>query len=151
TSDSPDSGVTQAIKLGSATNIIQANTISIGAGASGRSSGTLDFNTGTGTLKIRNLAGTGAAALNLVGGAASAGATFTGTMNLAGHSSDLLFSTLAIANRLAGSTGGATGTFTFDTGVLDASLVIVGHRSGSGLTTGSITGNLNLMAAGGTG
>jgi autotransporter-associated beta strand protein len=152
TSDSPDSGVTQAIRLGSGTNIINANTINLGGSVTGRSNALLDFLTGTGTLTVRDLLGTGRAAMNFVSGATGTGANPTGTVNFAGHNVDLLLSTLNIAQRSAGATtGGATGTFTFDTGTLDATTVVLASRAGGAVTTGINNGTLNLMSSGGSG
>ena len=145
TTDSPDSGVTQAIKLGSNQNFLNANTIDIGPSAGGRSTGILDFNTTTGTLQIRNLAATGRAAMNVQNGASATSAALTGTVNVTAHNADLLLSTLSIGGRSAGSTGGGTGTFSFDTGVLDATTVVLAARSGNTLTTGAVSGTMNLM------
>ena len=150
TTDSPDSGVTQAIKLGSNHNFLNANTIDIGPSAGGRSTGTLDFNTTTGDVQIRNLATTGRAAMNVQNGASGTSVALTGTVNLTAHSADLLLSTLSIGGRSAGTTGGGTGTFSFDTGNLDATTVVLAARSGSTLTTGAISGTMNLMQAVGT-
>jgi autotransporter-associated beta strand protein len=154
TSDSPGSPPKiQAIKLGSADNVFNATTITIG-GAANRAVGTLDFNGPTGTLKIRNLAGTGRADMNVQNGSSSTTADISGTVDLSGHGADLLLGTLAIAGRSAGTTVGGTGSFTYDTvaagapgGVgLDATTVNVAARTGSTLTTGSVTGTLNIGA-----
>ena len=152
-SDSPDSGATQALKLGSGTNIINATTINIGAGPSGRSSGTLVFNTGTGTLTIRDLAGTGRAAMTVASGATGTGAAFTGTVNLVGHSVYLLLGTLSIGSRSSGNAGlgDTTGTFSFDTGILDVTTITLANRTGSVPTVAIDTGTLNFMATGGSG
>ncbi len=152
TSDSPTDNVTQVIKLGSGTNVLWANTITIGL-SSNRGDGTLDFNTGTGTLQIRNLAGTGRATMNVANGASTSGAAGFGTVDFTGHSADLLLGTLTVGGRSAGSgaTGNATGTFSFDTGTLDASTVVIATRTGTTQTTSDVTGTLNLMQSGGTG
>lgn len=149
-SDSPDGNVTQAIKLGTIANVLQANTINIGGTASGRALGTLDFLSSTGTVKIRNLAGTGGATMNVAAGATGTGFGPAGTVDFSGHSADLLFSTLSVAGRSAGSSGSSTGTFKFDTGTLNATTVTVASRTGSTQTTGTITGELDLNQAAGT-
>lgn len=154
TSDSPDSGVTQAIKLGTGTNELQATTITIG-GAANRAIGTLDFLSGTGTVKIRDLAGTGRATMNVQNGNAATGANISGTVNFAGRGADLLLGTLTIGGRSAGTTASGTGSFTYDTvapgapgGVgLDATTISLASRTGTTLTTGNVTGTLNIGAS----
>ncbi len=148
TQDSPDGNVTQAIKLGSTSNIIAANTITIGAGANGRTSGTFDFSTGTGTLSIRSFADpvAGRATLNVANVTFGTGQGPSAIFNTTGHSADLRFATVTVASRSA-NTGGATGTFSFDTGTLDADDLIAGSKL-VGSTGGTALGTINL--AGGT-
>ncbi len=143
TTDSPSNSVTQVVKLGSGTNVINANTIEIGAAAN-RANATLDFNTGTGTLQVRNLAGTGRANMTVAYGSSTTGSAFTGTVNLAGHSADLLLNNLNIGGRTGTSGSNATGTVTFDTGTLDATSVIVGDRRNTATNSGTSTATLNL-------
>ncbi len=127
-SDSPDATVTQAIKLGSGTNELNASTITIG-GAANRAAGTLDFNTGTGTIRIRALDGTARAAMNVQNGNTATSANVSGTVDFNGHTADLLLSTLAVGGRSAGTTGSGTGTFSFDTGTLDATTLNIAART----------------------
>ncbi len=62
-------GITQTVKLGTATNNINANTVAIGS-TSGRGSGNLSFETGTGTLQLRAADGTSAVTtMNMVNNA----------------------------------------------------------------------------------
>ncbi|MGC3969162.1 MAG: autotransporter-associated beta strand repeat-containing protein [Pirellulales bacterium] len=143
TSDSPTSAATQAIKLGGGVNEFNATTITIG-GSANRAIGTLDFFGSTGSIKIRNLAGDGRAALNIQNGSSSTAADLVGTVNFAGHQADLLLGTVVVGGRSAQTTGDGTGTFTFDTGILDATTISIGARSGSGATTGNVTGTFNL-------
>ncbi len=144
TSDSPDtSGVTQAIKLGSGTNVLNATTITIG-GAANRAKGTLDFNGATGTVQIRNLAGTGRAAMNVQNGNSGTTGSLFGTVDFTGHNADLLLGALAIGGRSAGTTGSGTGAFSFDTGTLDATTINLAARTGTSMTSGSVTGTLTL-------
>ncbi|WP_461783360.1 autotransporter-associated beta strand repeat-containing protein [Prosthecobacter sp.] len=148
TSDSQDATVTQAIKLGSGTNEFNATTITIG-GSAGRATGTLDFNAGTGTLKIRALDGVGRAAMNVQNGSASTGASLFGTVDFisgdAGvHTVDLLLGTLAVGGRSAGNTASGTGVFAFDTGTLDATTVNIAARTGTTLTTGNVSGTVTI-------
>ena len=147
--DSPDGNVTQAIKLGTTTNVLQANTINIG-GVANRAVATLDFLSGTGTVQIRNLAGSGGAAMNVAAGGTATGFSPAGTVDFTGHNADVSFSTLAVAGRSAGTSGAITGTFKFDTGTLLATTVSLASRSGSTITSGPVTGELDLMQTGGT-
>lgn len=145
TTDSPDSSQTQTIRLGSGLNTINATTIEIGGSTSGRSSGILQFDTTSGSLVVRNLAGNGRANFNVAFGNTGTGAAPAGTVNLLGHSADLLLSTLQIGGRINAGAGASTGTFSFDTGTLDATGIILARRT---VTTGtnsvSSIGTLNL-------
>jgi autotransporter-associated beta strand protein len=148
TSDSTSGSVTQLISLGSGANEFNANTITIG-GSTNRGTGTLNFNGASGTLKIRNLAGTGRATMNVQNGSASTGSPLSGTVNLTERGSDLLLSTLTIGGRSGASTANGTGTFTYDTasgGGLDATTISVASRTGTTSTSGNVTGTLNIGA-----
>jgi autotransporter-associated beta strand protein len=147
TSESPDSAVTEVIKLGSVTNTINANSIIIGgSNGSNRSSGTLTFNSGTGTLTVRNLAGTGRASLDVGYGSATTTATMAAhAVDLTGHSVDLLLSTLNIAGRTGSNGGITTATFAMDTGTLDVTGMTIGNRAGTSTTaTGAVTGTFTF-------
>lgn len=149
--DSQDSGVTQAIKLGSGANRFNVTTLNIGA-QNGRSNGTLGYdvlNT-TGTLTVRGLAGgdvvpdnTSRATLNVVNNIFGTGANPTGSFDTTGRTADLRFETMTIAGRSA-STGTATGTFSFDTGTLDSNDLIAGSKAVGSTSTGNIMGTVNL-------
>ncbi|NBU16678.1 MAG: hypothetical protein EBS48_06650, partial [Actinobacteria bacterium] len=143
TSDSPANTFTQAIKLGSALTTLQVGTITIGGGAN-RAVGTLDFSTGAGSLTVRDLAGTGRAAMNVQNGSTATASSVSGSVDLTGHSADLMLSTLAIGGRSAGTAAAGTGTFKFDTGTLNATTVNVAARTGTTLTSSTITGTFNL-------
>ncbi|MFZ9399826.1 MAG: beta strand repeat-containing protein, partial [Opitutales bacterium] len=142
--DSPDSGVVQTIRLGSGTNEINANTVTIGASGIGRSSGLLEFGGLTGTVRIRALDGVARAAMNVGNGSFNTGATPAGTVDFRGHSADLLLGTLTVGGRSAFTSGGGDGTFSFDTGTLDATTVSIAARTGTTGTTGSVVGTANL-------
>jgi autotransporter-associated beta strand protein len=142
TADSPDSGQVQAVKLGSGTNELNLNTINLGG--NGRSSATMDFNGLTGTVKIRALDGAGRAAMNVGNGSFNTGAVPAGTVDFTGHSADLLLATLAVSGRSAFTTSNGLGTFSFDTGTLDATTVNIASRTGTTATSGSVTGTVNL-------
>ncbi|WP_395716295.1 autotransporter-associated beta strand repeat-containing protein [Prosthecobacter sp.] len=143
TSDSSAANVTQAIQLGSGTNEFNANTITIG-GSGGRATGTLDFNAGTGTIKIRALDGVGRAAMNVQNGGANTATSLFGTVDFNGHSADLLLGTLAVGGRSAAVAANGTGVFSFDTGTLDATTLNIAARTGTTSTTGSVIGTASL-------
>lgn len=136
-------GGIQTLKLGSVANTLNADVIHVGDGYGQRGSGLLQFDAGTGTLQVRALDGTGRADFNVVNSPAGTGYAFTGTADLTGHASDLLLNTLTIGSRSAGS-GGATGTFSFDSGTLDVTSVTLGQKSGSASGTTTVNGTLNI-------
>jgi autotransporter-associated beta strand protein len=143
TMNSP-TAVPHVVRLGSAANFINADTLQIGVN-SNRSGGTLQFDTATGTLRIRNTAGTGRANMTVGFGSGNTAVGSTNTVDLAGHASDLLLGTLQIAGRTnATGGGGLTGIFNFDAGTLDITGITVGVRAGTSGNTGAVTGNLNL-------
>jgi hypothetical protein len=146
TVDSPDSGILQALRLGSGTNELNANTINLGGG--GRSLASLDFNGLAGTVKIRGLDAVGRSTMNVSNGSFNTGAIPTGTVDFTGHSADLLLATLAVGGRSAFTTSNGLGTFSFDTGILDATTLNVSARTGTTGTSGSVIGTVNL--SGGT-
>ncbi len=126
-----NNGSSSTLSLGgNATNIIDANQITIGNGKSG---GTLNFLSGSGgTLTIANQAGTGNA--NITMGNASSASNSAGVclMDLTGHSA-LVNTGTAIIGRLGGATGGTAGTgqINFDTGTFNVanSLQLGGQSS----------------------
>lgn len=134
---------TQTLQLGTGTNVLQATNIHIG-GVTARGQAVLNFYGSTGTLTVRNLAGTGRAVLNVQNGTSGTAGALSGAVDLTGHHADLLLSTLGVGGRSAGSTGAGTGSFAFDTGVLDATTVTLGSRTGSSLTSATITGTMSL-------
>lgn len=129
----------QLLHLGSATNVLNADTLVVGGVL--RSSGTLDFASPTGTMTLRAADGTSRAAVSVTSDPDGTTSSYTGTVNLAGHSADLLISTLTMADRAA-NTGGTTATFTFDDGTLDVTSLILARRTSTG--TGGASATLNL-------
>ncbi len=65
-------------------------------------------------------------------------------MLLAGHTADISVAAFTLATRSAGTTQGADATFTFDTGTLSATSVLLVSRSGATLTTGPSSGNFTI-------
>ena len=142
TMNSP-TAVPHVVRLGSGTNSIHADTVQIGV-ASNRSGGSLDFNTPTGTLRIRDTTGNGRANMTVGYGNAGTAVVSTNTVDLSGHSADLLLGTLQIAGRTGSQGGGLTSSFAFDSGVLDVTGLTLGDRRGTSGNTGAVTGTLNL-------
>jgi autotransporter-associated beta strand protein len=155
--ESDVSGGTQTLRLGNGNGTIDGSgnitsggntfnvaTLNVGF-ANGRSSGVLNFNNATdGTFKLRAQNGTGRALLNVGLDEFATGTNSINSANLDGHYVDLLVSTLTVANRTAASVGSTTATFAMDTGRLDATGVVVGSRTGALVTTGAVTGTLDI-------
>lgn len=142
-------GGTQSLVLGDGSNAINANTINIGTG--GRDFGSVTFASSSGGVVVRNATGSGRAALNLGTGSATTGVAggSINTFNVNGHSSDLLLSTLTIGGQNRNTN--RTDDFSFDTGTLDATTVVVGDNGGTANTTASSnTWTSNLNIGGGT-
>jgi autotransporter-associated beta strand protein len=141
---SGDGDTTHVLTLGQGTNAINADTINIGsAGANIRSSGSVVFGGSdtTGSLSIRASNGTGAAILNMVNTSGTTAANMNSSVNLNGHTSNLLVSTLTMAARSA-STGLASATLSFNQGALAVTTLNMASRTGAG--TGNATATLNL-------
>lgn len=131
--------------LGSGTNSFNADLINIGSAGSGiRSGGNLRFGAAdtTGTLTIRGSAGgTTPTVLNLVNTSGSTGGNIDTIVDLAGHTADILVSTLTMATR-SNNTGGTTSTLSFDQGKLEVATFNMANRTGTG--TGGATAIVNL-------
>jgi autotransporter-associated beta strand protein len=145
--DATYAGTVQSLKLGSGTQVLNVNTFNIGMiGTVGRSSGSLTFNSSSGTLKVRAANGTGGATLNMYTGNTGTGVLLTNVFDVTGHSADLLFST---ANLMCGTMTGAnpyTSTLSFDTGTLGITTLNLGSKAGTGVATNVAT--LNIGSAG---
>jgi autotransporter-associated beta strand protein len=145
--DATTAGSVQSLKLGSGTQILNVNTLNIGMiGTVGRSSGSLTFNSSSGTLKVRAANGTGSAALNMYTGNIGTGVLLANVFDVTGHSADLLFST---ANLMCGTMTGVnpyTSTFSFDTGTLGITTLNLGSKAGTGVATNVAT--LNIGSSG---
>ncbi|MDB6120526.1 MAG: transporter, partial [Verrucomicrobiaceae bacterium] len=136
---------TQTINLGTGTNLINASQVNIGA-FNNRASGTMGYLAGntTGSLTIRALDGVSRSSMNVAYGPTGTGATPSVTVDLTGHSADLLLSSLNIGGRTATSAGASTGTFKFDTGTLDTMSIAVGDRRSTTGTVATVTGTLQI-------
>ena len=139
----------QVLKLGSVANIINANTISIGAsGSGGRGNGEMSFETSTGTLKLRAADGIAAVTtMNLVNSAFGTANNVAGTANFASHDVDAKITTLNMARRTFASTSNAasaTATFTFDTGNLEVTTLNLADNAHNASTSGTILATMNI-------
>jgi len=129
-----------SLKLGSGTQVIDANTINVGE--NGRGAGSLTFNGGSGSVTIRNYAGTGGAALSLTTQGQNNGTT--STFDLTGHQADLMFSSVTVESVAGGYATSHFATFSFDRGTLvNSGTFIIGSRSG-GTNTDAMTATVNI-------
>jgi autotransporter-associated beta strand protein len=114
--------LTPDLRLGPGTNIFNVGTFNVGTG--GRDGGTMEFNTGSGGLKVRGAAG-GSTGANYNQGVNTTSATsggFSTTVDFTGGTADLLFGTMIIGNEPV-RVGQWTNVFTFSQGVLNATSV----------------------------
>ena len=127
---------------GNAINTINTGILQIGTL---KSTGTVDFSAGSGgTFVFRNAAGTGRAPIfvGLHNGAGTAAAK--GTLNLLGHSVDIMATTLTVGSVTGSTTGNATlvSTASFDTGTVDTTSILLGNRAASAQGTPQATLNM---------
>jgi autotransporter-associated beta strand protein len=134
---------TQRLRLGSGSNTLFVDTLSI-SGAANDGASLLDFQGATGELLLRDLAGTGRAQWDVQNSSSASVGDLSGTVDLRGHVADLLVDVLAVGGRSAGTTGHGAGEFYFDTGVMDVTSVLLASRSGDSLTTSQVTANMTL-------
>ncbi|MDZ7618469.1 MAG: autotransporter-associated beta strand repeat-containing protein, partial [Patescibacteria group bacterium] len=137
----------QTLRLGSNTNQLNVNTLSVGSNH--RGSGIIDFASGTGSVVLRAADGTGRAEVRLAAHTESTNANNNNTVDLTGHDADLLISTLTLVDRTgSGSPGGpdnqgaGIASFSFDQGTLDVTALVMARRTGSGSGDGIATLNL---------
>ncbi len=125
--DSPVNTVNQRIFLGSTSNVFNVNTFTVSGNRSGGLV-TWDPLTTTGTLTIRNRAGTGRTAINLGWMSSTTGATPDAIMNLRGHSVDILAGNFFIAARTGASGASNLGEFIMSAGTVDITDLRVADR-----------------------
>jgi autotransporter-associated beta strand protein len=130
-----NNGGTGTMNLGNGTNIINADTISMGID---KTTGTMQFlNNAGGGLKIASHTGTGRANINLSGqsGSGSTSANINGSMLFNGGTVNILANNLIVGNRgnraQSGGNGSATGVLQFNNGLVDATTIIMATNSGS--------------------
>jgi autotransporter-associated beta strand protein len=160
--DAPESGKTFYLKLGAGDNTLNVNTITLGGNGT-RATNNLSFNSGTGTLYLRSLNGSGATTLDVLNSTRDININLSSSVDLTGHSADLLLGAVTVAklNALTGTgTGGGSGKLAFDTGKFEAASLTIANKSNSGTqsagtlnantASSSITGNIvGLVSFGG--
>jgi autotransporter-associated beta strand protein len=115
--------------LGSGTNVLHVNSITMGVGA--RDFGKLLFQGATGTLELRGADGVGRTNLSMGTGSGNTGTgsqSFANVFDVSGHYADLLFGNVAIGTQEYRATTYAN-VFAFDQGVLDIQNLTLGTRS----------------------
>jgi len=146
--DSPISAIDHTVRLGTAVNTFNVNTLNIGGERSGA---IFNFYDGSlGSFVVRDRAGTGRAAINVGYSNATTGATPTSTADFTGHTIDILASTLAIGGRTGADGASFTASVSMSAGTLNATSVILADRRNTTAAgaTGISTGTLNV--SGGT-
>jgi len=153
--------VVNVLKLGSGANVFNVNNFNVGAvaGNTVRDAGSVTFTNSSGTIKLRDATGTGRANLTVGGGETNSltGIPATDTFDVTGHNADLLINTLTVTDESRNAN--LTATFSFDTGILDATTISLAKRVNPGLastltttvnfgTNSSSTGAVNVGTGG---
>lgn len=146
-SDGSNFTPTQKMLLGSGTNTINADSFRVGS-VTGRGTGEVSFNTGSGSLVLRAKDGVSAATnVAMVNTNQNTSGNITSVINLAGHSVDAKIGTLTMAKRTgtATSTSGfvSQATLSFDQGTLEVGTAIMGANVNAALI-GKIDATINI-------
>jgi hypothetical protein len=133
--DAVDGSKTFTLSLGSGSNIINVDTLTV-SGPNTRASSVLNFNTSDGSVVIRNKLGTDRFTLNVQSSTNASGNNQEGTFDVSGHSADLLLSTVNIGQRVnltgAAGVGYGLGYLAFDKGTFNATTLNIGNKSHNG-------------------
>ncbi len=123
------------LKLGSGTNVLNTALVHLGSGT--RDTGHVLFDGATGSVTLRNVAGTGRANVTL-GPTASqtTGYTVKNLFDSTGHSADLAIGTFTTAP--SAKTAANTHDLKFDSGTLDILTVNMAVAKGTGASTSKI-------------
>jgi autotransporter-associated beta strand protein len=124
----------QVLKLGTGHTTINVGTLNIGTGL--RDGAAVTFPGATGTLTLRGADGTNRARLTLGGGGTTSGSGINNLIDLTGHASDLLLSTMTLGEQMRAGT--ATHTFSFNAGLMDVTAIVMARTSGSGTSTSTL-------------
>jgi autotransporter-associated beta strand protein len=127
-------GSVNSMTLGAGTNIFRTNTFNIGTGA--RDSGVVSFGANvTGSVDIKDVAGTGPVAFNMGTGTASTGYITDNVFDVSGHHAVLQFGAVNIGTQTA-RVGAMTNVFSFNQGTLTmASLNMSSRNTAAGTTS----------------
>ena len=157
TCTAPQGGSTDTLGLGTGTNIINVGTFNV---ANNKNPANVVFNGPTGGLTIRGPAGGTSAASIIVGNrnVGSGTGTTPGQMLLNGHPVNILASTLVVgevsvtSGPSSSSNGGqfGNGTFQFDTGIVDASNVVMAFNEAPN-AGGGLCGSTSVLTVGANG
>jgi len=141
--DSQGQGGTATLELGAGTNVINADTVYIGAASAlARSAGALVFDGAGGSLTLRGSSGgTSRANVAMTTSTINTGFIQTNTFLTAGHTADLRIDSFVLSERTT-NTGSVTSTFTFDQGTADITSLMMARRTGAG--TGGATANFTI-------
>ena len=135
--------LTPDLRLGPGTNVFDVGALNIGTGS--RDGGQMEFNTGSGGLQVRGLAGGSSSAIynQGVNTSSGTGAGFSTTVDFTGGYADLLLDAMVIGDEPARA-GQWTNTFTFSQGVLNAASVSLspGARSSADFSVMNLNGGL---------
>ena len=135
------------LRLGAGTNIINTDNLRLGAGS--RDGGFLGFLGGTGGVRVRASDGVSRANLDIGAASINTSASITATVDLTGHSADLLLNALVMGS--LSNVGPYVCTLSFDQGVLDAlstSLAVLRTDNGNpGVCTLNIGGGTASLGA----
>ena len=136
---------TSTINLGAGTNVLQANSILLGAG---KGAGILQFAGANGSVTITGAGGIGSATILMNDHSAGTNTGGTGSLLLEGHTATVSAGAVTIAQKSGTALGGSVpGLVTFDTGTFSASSVVMANNTGATGASGSITGTLRLGGA----
>lgn len=149
--------ITPELHLGSGTNVLNVGLVRLGLGSgSGRDSGKLVFESGSGSVQIRGSGGGSSRAnLSILVGNTAAGNGSTNTFDVTGHYADMLIDSLVLGDQAA-RVGAWDNYFGFDQGMLDASTVSLSKACRNGTSGSSLMhlgggtvnfGNLSLASS----
>ena len=139
------------LSLGAGVNTLNVDTLTVG-GANTRGTNNFNFNSGTGTLFVRNKAGSGRATLNVQAATNSTGSNQISSVDLSNHSVDLLLSTVTVGQRLSltgSGSGYGSGYLAFDTGIFDATTLNIANKSHNGTAVGTLYGKISTSTTAG--
>jgi hypothetical protein len=154
TCNAPQAGAGSSLNFGGGTNIVNANTFNI---ANQKNSATVSFYGPNGGLRIRGTNGSDTSRSTITVGNRSVGGgtgVTTGQMLLNGHPVNILANTLVVGevSVTPGPSGAAgefgNGTLQFDTGVIDATNLVMAFNEAPN-AAGGLSGSTSVLTVGG--